>query len=337
MSLMLATEQVPAFLRNRGLSEIGDSHWRVAQLTGGVSGAVFSASDGANAFVVKQSLEKLAVPDDWSAPRERILNEARVITMIGDIVPEHSPRLLDTDPTTLTITMEHAPSDWRDWKSELLAGYVDVSLAHDLGTALGSIHASTANSEWSLPPDDGADGFFALRIDPFHRAVAKNVPDVADKVLEVAERVTSCRECLVHGDFSPKNILVAPTGIGDRGFWIIDDEVGHRGCPTFDLAFFLSHLALKRIREQDAATKDRYSQAATAFLAGYAIDGFQFDMADLVQQMGCLMLARVAGRSRVSYLNDDQKLQAQNQGIALLLKPEAYNLNHDFAATSTEA
>lgn len=89
MSLMLATEQVPAFLRNRGLSEIGDSHWRVAQLTGGVSGAVFSASDGANAFVVKQSLEKLAVPDDWSAPRERILNEARVITMIGDIVPEH--------------------------------------------------------------------------------------------------------------------------------------------------------------------------------------------------------------------------------------------------------
>ena len=42
--------------------------------------------------------------------------------------------------------------------------------------------------------------------------------------------------CLVHGDFSPKNVLV-----GD-GIWVIDFEVAHFGDPVFDVAYMLNHL-----------------------------------------------------------------------------------------------
>jgi 5-methylthioribose kinase len=44
----------------------------------------------------------------------------------------------------------------------------------------------------------------------------------------------------VHGDFSPKNLLIYGNSL-----MLIDFEVGHYGDPAFDLGFFLSHLTLK--------------------------------------------------------------------------------------------
>lgn len=327
MSQTLAVTTVPAYLRERGLSSVPDAGWKVEGLTGGVSGAVYAASDGARDFVVKQSLDKLAVEDDWTAPRERILNEARVLGIIGDIVPTRSPTVLDVDAETLTLTMERAPTDWSDWKSELLAGGVDSSLAGSLGTTLGTIHARTRDSAWSLPPDDGAAGFAGLRIEPFHHTVAERLPQLAGRVLTVAERVLAEGQCLVHGDFSPKNILVAPSGGGERAFWIIDDEVGHRGDPAFDLAFFLSHLALKRIRA-GSPTAAEFDRAAAAFIRGYAETGLPIRAADLSEQIGCLVLARVVGRSPVRYLDRPQQDRALGIGEALLIRPDEFDIDH---------
>ncbi|WP_439591138.1 phosphotransferase family protein [Microbacterium sp.] len=304
-----------------------DDAWSVEQLTGGVSGAVYSAFDGEQRFVVKQSLEKLAVEDDWRAPRERILNEARVLRILGEIVPTQSPAVLDVDERTLTLTMEHAPRDWGDWKQELLDGRVDASLTKTVGSALGSMHTATKGSVWELPPDDGAALFFELRIRPFHLTIAERLPQYAEQVEAVARRITASRECLVHGDFSPKNILVAPPTSRDRRFWIIDDEVGHRGDPTFDLAFFLSHLALKRIRAS-AEVQLLFDAAASNFLDGYAGSGLAIDSSYLSQQIGCLMLARVNGRSQVGYLSQSQRSEAETIGAALLNRPDEYTPTH---------
>jgi aminoglycoside phosphotransferase (APT) family kinase protein len=46
----------------------------------------------------------------------------------------------------------------------------------------------------------------------------------------------------VHGDFSPKNLLV-----WEGRVMLIDCEVGHYGDPAFDLGFFVTHLVLKAI------------------------------------------------------------------------------------------
>ncbi len=323
---MLAVTTVPAHLRSRGSSAVADDAWTVRQLTGGVSGAVFSAFDGRERFVVKQSLDKLAVDDDWSAPRERILNEARALDLLGEIIPTHSPTVLDVDPETLTLTMEHAPSDWTDWKGELLSDAVDAPLTRRLGEALATVHAATANAAWSIPPDDGAAGFLALRIEPFHHTVAERMPEFRVQLLGIAERILDTRECFVHGDFSPKNILVAPPG-ADRGFWIIDDEVAHRGDPVFDLAFFLSHLALKRIRATDDV-KPLFDQAARAFVEGYQDIRGDIDSSALSQQIGALVLSRIAGRSPVRYLDQRQRDAAVAVGAQLLTHSADFRRTH---------
>ncbi|MCS3845061.1 phosphotransferase family protein [Microbacterium sp. AK031] len=326
MLMMLAVTSVPSYLRSRGLSAISDGAWSVHQLTGGVSGAVYSAFDGDKRFVVKQSLEKLAVEDDWTAPRERILNEARVLDILGDVVPTHSPVVLDVDADTLTITMEHAPLDWGDWKGELLDGHVDVALTGNLGRALGAIHTATSKMTWQLPPDDGAAGFLELRIEPFHYTLAERLPAYADQVSQVADRVLPRQDCLVHGDFSPKNILVAPRQSENRPFWIIDDEVGHRGDPTFDLAFFLSHLALKRVRAT-SDIKPFFDEAAARFLVEYEVTGLPFGRQDLSEQIGCLVLSRIVGRSQVRYLTEAERQTAQDVGVALLTRSDEYTLD----------
>ena len=66
-----------------------------------------------------------------------------------------------------------------------------------------------------------------------------------------AERLVTCRSVLVHGDFSPKNLLVS----GDR-LVIIDCEVAWYGDPAFDLAFLLNHLCLKALYHAPAHGAD---------------------------------------------------------------------------------
>ncbi len=48
------------------------------------------------------------------------------------------------------------------------------------------------------------------------------------------------KKALVHGDVSPKNILV-----GVNGPVILDAECAWYGDPAFDVAFCLNHLLLK--------------------------------------------------------------------------------------------
>jgi 5-methylthioribose kinase len=323
MPEMLAKHKIAQFLRSRNLSTAEDAHWTIRRLTGGVSGVLFSAYDGANSFVVKQSLGALAVDEPWLAPRDRILTEARVLDIIAGVVPDHCPTILDIDDHSLTITLEHAPVGWSDLKTELLGGHIDLSLTRRLGSTLGAIHVATIGNDWSLPPDDGASGFVSLRIDPFHKEVAKRHPDIASTVLRVAERTMATRTCLVHGDFSPKNILVGPHRFGNRSFWIIDGEVGHRGDPTFDVAFYLAHLMLKRIGM--VAMGVELCAAAAAFMAGYVAVAPPPVTEILAQQLGCLVMSRVSGRSPVNYLSPDQLTTAISAGKELILNPHRFD------------
>jgi hypothetical protein len=107
------------------------------------------------------------------------------------------------------------------------------------------------------------------------------------------------RLCLVHGDFSPKNILASGNRVA-----LIDFEVVHFGDPSFDAAFCLSLLllgwfyqpALRREREQVAHA---FFDALRTTLPPQAV--FFFEKA-VLRHLGCLMLARIDGKSPVEYL-----------------------------------
>lgn len=135
--------------------------------------------------------------------------------------------------------------------------------------------------------------FVQLRVEPFHRVCMTRHPDLAPAIEAVVRGLLDSNECLVHGDFSPKNMLVGP-----RDVWVLDWEVAHVGSPTFDRAYLLSHLILKAVyRPQN---RGHYRGAADAFLEAYG----EADESPswLAANVACLLLARVDGKSPASYL-----------------------------------
>ena len=84
----------------------------------------------------------------------------------------------------------------------------------------------------------------------------------------------------------------------------------------FDLAFLLNHLLLKTIHRPQA--REGYEACGRAFLDAY---GPVEDMPYLLGLVGCLMLARVDGKSPAEYLTEPERERARAAGIALLSDP----------------
>ncbi len=298
---------VGPLLRKRGVI---DGPIAVSTLSGGVSNVVLAVESSRRSVVVKQSLERLRVAAEWHAPQRRILAEAEALRLAERIQPRSVPAVIDVDPDNMVLVLEMAPEGAVDWKQLLMRGEVDADFARQVGTVVGRLHSRTESV--SLPPQltDHPDAFEALRLDPYLEATAHALPMLAPQIRATAERIRHASICLVHGDLSPKNILALP---GREPWpWLIDFEVAQRGDPTFDVAFLLTHLMLKSVRT--GAHASALDTAADAFLAGYA--GFRPPpgASDLLPQMGCLLLARVVGKSPVEYLSRDTQATVLRMG-----------------------
>ena len=300
--MLLAPDTVVPYLRARGLLH-GDA--TASELGGGVSNVVLAVRGPEVRLLVKQSLPRLRVEDEWLAKRERALAEAAALEALAAIDPEPVPRLLDLDAEACALTTELAPDGWRAWKDLLLDGEVDAEVARRLGRVLASWQRAP------VPPGfEDVEAFVQLRVDPYHRTLARRRPELAAPVLSCAERLLSDRWCLVHGDFSPKNVLV-----GDGRLWVIDLEVAHLGNGVFDVAFMLNHLFLKAIHHPRDAAGLR--ACALAFRDEVA----PRDERDALAHVGCLMLARVHGKSPAEYLGARGRAAANALGESLLADP----------------
>jgi streptomycin 6-kinase len=296
-------------LRERGLVT-PEMPVEVRPLPGGVSGDVRAVVAPGLDAVVKRVHGELPVEDDWFADEERLVTEGWALRLAGDLVPDAVPRVIDLDPRTRTLVIQRAPRAWSDWRSQLLAGHVDPAVGARLGRVLAAWHRETAGHPAQLAAFTDHTSFVQLRIDPFHRTVAGRHPDLAGEIEAVAERLLSRRQCLVHGDFSPKNVLVGPDGA-----WVIDWEVAHVGDPAFDLSYLLCHLTLKAVHRP--ADAPRYREAAAAFLDAY---GAAPD-AELGAGVACLLLARVDGKSPADYLSAGGRERVRELARAMLRDP----------------
>lgn len=309
---LLTVDTAVEYLATRGLIDAAGA--TATELGGGVSNVVLSVSDATRDLVVKQSLPRLRVADEWLAPQGRVITEAVALELAGSMSPDAVPRVLHRDPDHHTIVLEKAGDGATDWKARLLSGHVDAAVAGRLGRTLGEWHRSTRGV--TLPAElDDTEPFELLRVDPYYRTVARRVPAVAAPVTALAERMLTRRECLVHGDFSPKNILVGP----GSHTWVIDFEVAHRGDPAFDLAFLLTHLLMKSVHLPHKARG--LDECARSFVAAYRDSAG----AELVPpwsyvfgHVGCLLLARVRGKSPAEYLTEPERAQVWALGASLL-------------------
>ena len=225
------------------------------------------------------------------------------------ITPDSVPELLDCDEANFTLTMSRLPNTCTNWKQDMLEGRIHSEMGEKLGKILAQWHNETAVNAAIKAKFMEGELFEQLRVSPFYRAVAAKNPDLQAAVNSLIEEITTEKIALVHGDFSPKNILATP----DHSPIVLDFEVAHTGNPVFDLGFICAHLLCKTIRTDNSAEKDALIATATNFLNGYR-QSCNLAIADsLPQHVALIALARVEGVSPVNYLDES----AQRELVAI--------------------
>jgi aminoglycoside phosphotransferase (APT) family kinase protein len=271
-------------------------------LAGGVSSSIYRADLPSGVVCVKRALSRLKVAAEWHAPVERSRYEAEWMRVAADLAPGSVPRLLGEAPLHRAFAMEFLPPDrFPVWKTELRDGRATAADARAIGRALGRIHRGTADQPTIAARFATAAIFEAIRIEPYLLATAAVHGDLAPRLDGLAASVRAHERVLVHGDFSPKNILLGP-----EGPVVLDAECAWFGDPAFDLAFVLNHLMLKAVWRP--AFCDLYWASFRALVSAY------FDHVDwepdaevdrrTAELLPALLLARIDGKSPVEYITD---------------------------------
>lgn len=304
-------------LKNLGLLD-GSITPDYVPLTGGVSSEIAKITAGEHVFCVKRALSKLKVEADWFAPVERNLYEVAWYQLANKAVPGSAPAVLGHDKTNMLFAMEFLdPKNFKLWKDELMAGRTDVRQATLAGERLGKIHAHAADIETIKAEFPRTDIFKAIRLEPYLEATATKHPDLKTQLMDLSQRTSDTRVTVVHGDISPKNIL-----LGADGPVFLDAECACIGDPAFDLAFCLNHFLLKCLHAPHA--KDGFMISFAAMSESYMGEVNWEDPAQLEARAASLLpglfLARVDGKSPVEYIIDEaDKMKVRRCANALLL------------------
>lgn len=284
------------------------------RLGGGVSSNVFLVEQSGSRVVIKEALPRFRVPQEWRVSPERSRVEARFSEWALDRLTEgRVARILRADPERAVLAIEAAPSGWSSWKSRLLDSMAAPGLFGRAGRLLAQIHRLSLRDSAARAAFANADLFQAQRLEPYFEAAARRVGQDARLLRRMAGWLAEGGSCVIHGDYSPKNLLTD----GER-FILIDHEVATWGRPVFDVGFLLSHLLLKSLGRPRAGP--RLVGGASRFLEAYGT-GMRLaeeERASLPRLVGALLLARIHGKSRVEYLDERQRREASRAGSLLL-------------------
>jgi aminoglycoside phosphotransferase (APT) family kinase protein len=291
------------------------------RLTGGVSSDIWKVSAGGRMFCVKRAMAKLAVKDDWFAPVERNRYERLWYETASKRVPGVAPAVLAYDDEAMFFVMDWLdPGDYRLWKAELLVGRVDPDFAATVGRKLVAIHAATASDPAIAGMFQTGALFEALRLDPYLRATGVRHPSLSGRLNGLADRTAATGKALVHGDVSPKNIMIGPGATPV----FLDAECAWYGDPAFDLAFCLNHLLLKCLAAPQAAREllSAFDGLSGTYLAGVDWEATSHLEVRAASLLPGLFLARVDGKSPVEYITETpQKDRVRSVAGALIKAP----------------
>ncbi|MDA0990394.1 MAG: phosphotransferase [Verrucomicrobia bacterium] len=305
------------YLVDHGHVAEGD-HIQFEVLKGGVSNrTVRIEREDAPDWVIKQALDKLRVSVDWFSDPERIHREADGLRWLERLVPRGAvPGFVFEDHAEHLLAMEAVAQPHENWKSMLLKGRLNDDHIRQFAHLLAAIHVGENVSRDELSAAFHDRSFFeSLRLEPYYGYSATQLQESTAFLQSLIETTRATREALVHGDYSPKNILVR------RGqLVLLDHEVIHFGDPAFDVGFSMTHLLSKAhhvvcARSAFAAAAHRYwhfyQDAAKDLSTGLEPRAVQ-------HTLGCL-LARVAGRSPLEYLSAVER-QTQTRVALDLMK-----------------
>lgn len=295
-------EKIKSLLQKENL--VTGSEIQFTPLKGGVSSDIFLVSDGKNSVVVKQALPKLNVDDDWYADTSRNNNEQKFLRYLSGIKKDAVPKLLYSNSEHSFFVMEFLDEEFQNWKRQMLNGFFNAQVANKSAVLLATIHKKSWHNEDLKEEFNKAENFYELRTEPYLVTTGERHDELKDLFFDEVERLKTYQEAIVHGDFSPKNILVNKERIV-----LLDHEVAWFGDPAFDLAFFLNHLYLKMLvyYKKSGVIKDLTNVAWTTYFDQMGERILQEMETRTNRLLLMMMLARIDGKSPVEYLDNDQQ------------------------------
>lgn len=311
-------DQLKMYLRSTGRIAPNEDP-DVEKLPGGVSNRTMLVErPSGERWVLKQALEELRVPVEWTCSPERIYLETLGLRWLEDLAPAGMvPGFLFEDREHYLLAMEAIPEEYENWKAMLLEGQLRFEQIDAFARLIATIHCRGYERATELAADFGDWTYFeALRLEPYYGFASTKVEEAQPFLEELIHRTRQRRITLVHGDYSPKNILVHGNDLV-----LLDHEVIHFGDPAFDLGFSMTHLLSKWHHVRDH--RDEFVRAAERYWKEYYRRVGTAEWADHLENsviehvLGCL-IARVAGKSRLEYLDEEERLRQQETVVALI-------------------
>ena len=284
-------------------------------LSGGVScNTILVKREAGRSIVVKQALERLKVSEEWISNPKRIHIEAAAMRSLKLLTPQGSiPKFLFEDFEEHIAGMEAVPFPHENWKSALLKGQIIDDHFIQFGKLLANIHLKSSQDKALIDQFSDQQFFESLRLSPYYAFTATQVPEAANFLHALITDTRNIRVSLVHGDYSPKNVL-----IHNGRLILLDHEVAHFGDGAFDLGFSMTHF-LSKARHLPLY-KEQFLNVALHYWEAYkqiAEPSLAWEKRAVRHTIAC-MLARVKGKSQLEYLTEDSKHQQLNFCLEML-------------------
>ncbi len=295
---------------------LGGAQAILTPIAAGVSSQLWRADVGDKTYCVKRALPKLDVAHEWLAPVRRNAEEVRWLRFAATVAPRQVPEVIAEDPDMhVAILNWFDPARWTNWKVQLMQGLVRPAVGTEMGELLAAIHRSSTENPSLASSFDNMDLLAALRLEPFFEAAIAANPEVEHRLLEVIDHLRRHRTALIHGDVSPKNILIHIS----RQPVLLDAECACWADPAFDVAFLTAHLLLKAAHV--SRYRDWFYETIRRLIEAYERAAPEPVAERLLLLVPALMLARVDGKSPVEYFNDRVRGKVRTHALRLLRDP----------------
>ncbi len=287
-------------------------------------------------LILKQPLNRLRVQDEWSIDVSRNANEVEGLRLAHRVLPTGTvPPVVDHDDANCVLLIEPAVVGAKSYREQLLAGVAELSVASEAGQLLAQMHNAFAADRFARERFGDATIFNQARTDPYFRTAAERLPQYRRAIEDQIARLAEQQRTLIHGDFSPKNLIVQPAG----PLVLIDFEVVHYGDPCFDVAFCLAMYVLMAVRFQEQT--GNHLAAAGAFWEAYRERARVMTSAVLESEtlplLGCMLLARIDGKSKFEYITEESMKETVRNLAGRILGYEFSTMQAAIAAVSAMA
>lgn len=287
------------------------------KITEGVSSDIwYVKTEKGLEFCIKRALKKLTVKEDWFAPISRSNFEVAYFKACQNINTESFPKILGHDKKKYILAMEwFKPEKYILWKKKLLDMTFETKDGYTISNILREKHSYFHNKSDYKKEFENDKTFYDIRIEPYILFTSKSYPKYENCFIDAAKSLVLNKKTVIHGDFSPKNILIGP-----QFPIILDAETACWGDPVFDLAFCNNHIILKSIL--NTSNKKEYILLSKKFIETYINKINWEEKSNFIDRflklIPLLVLARLDGKSPIEYYQNKHIKKARALSLKIL-------------------